>query len=103
MISVLVYMLLWFSIGKWKQFIAFALAFAAKVIDMELASAGYHTVSLINGTSAFHLLTGMAMYWHYNDTLLYKKPKNIKPVVTPTVEDSGATAYRTYRPATPTD
>jgi len=99
-IGVLVYMLLWFSIGKWKQFIAFALAFTAKVIDMALASAGYHTTSAINGTSVFHLLTGLAMYYHYNDTLI---PKVTKPVVTPAAEDSDTTAYRTYRPATPTE
>jgi hypothetical protein len=47
----------------------FALAFAAKVADIALARAGLHTSSPLNGTSAVHLLTGLAMYYHYRDEI----------------------------------
>ena len=66
-IGLLVYMLLACSVGKWRQFLAFALAFVAKVIDMELAKQGVHTTSPVNGTSLFHVLTGVAMYFHYRE------------------------------------
>lgn len=71
-IGVLVYLLLAFSVGKWLQFAAFALAFAAKVADMALARAGHHTSSPLNGTSSFHLLTGLAMYLHYREEIAAK-------------------------------
>ena len=77
---VLVYLLLSFSVGKWRQFTSFTLAFAAKIADMVLARAGYHTSSPLNGTSAFHLLTGLAMYYHYRDEIA-------SPAADPTLEE----------------
>ena len=88
MISVLVYILLWFSIRKWVQFSAFAIAFTAKVIDMTLAKHGVHA-GIVNGTSTFHVLTGLAMYYHYRDHILAEKsspggPASWSPLVAST-------------------
>ena len=77
-IGVLVYVLLWYSTRHWGQFAALLLAFIVKVADMVAASQGLYTNSPVNGTSLFHILTAIALYYHYRDEVirdrLYEHP-----------------------------
>ena len=90
-IGVLVYLLLSYSVGLWRQFSAFALAFTFKAGDMAMARAGKHTLSPVNGTSLFHMLTGLAMYYHY------KVMFEAAPAVDELVEEFGAGYEKTER------
>ena len=63
-VTPLVFAILYFLIGHWDRFIIFGLGFALKKID-RIASKRGVMLGSINGTSAFHILTCVAMYMHY--------------------------------------
>ncbi len=54
--------------GAWARFGAFGAGFAVKLLDRRLAPS--RRCGMVNGTSAFHLLTGLAMCMHYRRVLL---------------------------------
>ena len=55
--------------GAWWRFSAFGVGFAVKLVDRWAAGHGARA-GVINGTSAFHVLTGAAMYLHYQEMLM---------------------------------
>lgn len=69
-IGVLVYLLLWFSQDNGALFATLLTAFVAKVADMAAAAESMHTTSPLNGTSAFHILTALALFMHYTDEVV---------------------------------
>jgi len=63
-VTTLVIILMWFQVGFWMRFFTFGLGFLLKKIDRIGADKGI-ILGVINGTSLFHILTGIAMYMHY--------------------------------------
>lgn len=63
-VTPLVFAILYLLIGQLDRFIIFGLGFALKKID-RIASMRGIVLGSINGTSAFHILTCVAMYLHY--------------------------------------
>lgn len=55
--------------GSWWRFSTFGFGFAVKLMDRWAAGHGVRT-GVANGTSIFHLLTGVAMYLHYEEMLM---------------------------------
>lgn len=64
-VTTLVVPLLWFQFGvSYWRFFTFGTGFLLKLIDRKLAK--YRIpLGIVNGTSVFHILTGMAMFMHY--------------------------------------